>query len=194
MERKFYLMKTGEKIPWQHNRYGFVMVYCGRNEYGQRVHELRKLSPSQRRSIVLSCLRENRGASIKIHWLAEKLGVSDRTIQNDIRHWEQLGILKKNACYDENGRQTGNSYELLVKASVGTGRHYTLKSLYQMSNPLGYRTWFWDDFKMSNGLSDSEMAYQAELLKDLKEEQKLKHWKYVKKHKREIKVHEDLKM
>lgn len=63
-----------------------------------------------------------------------------------------------------------------------------------MSNPLGYRTWSWDDFKMSNGLSDSEMAYQAELLKDLKEEQKLKHWKYVKKHKREIKVHEDLKM
>ncbi len=187
-------MATGEKMPWQCNRYGFVMVYCGRNEYGQRIHELRKPTPSQRRSIVLSCIRESKGKSIKIHWLAEKLGVSDRTIQSDVRHWEQLGFLKKNVCYDKSGRQTGNSYELLINTSVGTGRHYTLKSLYQMSNPLGYRTWSWDDFRMGSDLSDSEKAYQTELLKDLREEQELKHWKYVKKHKKETKKQQEIEM
>ena len=182
MKTRFYLMSTGERIPWDHNRYGFAMVYCGRNKYGQRIHELRKPTPSQRRSIVLSCIRKSDGKPLKIHWLAEKLGVSDRTIQSDIRFREQKGFIRRKACYDENtGRQTGNINEVIIKATIGTGRHFNLKTLYQMSNPVGYRNWSWDDFKIGSDLSDGEKAYQVELLKEIREQEALKHWKYVKK-------------
>ena len=181
MKTRFYLMSTGEKIPWNHNRYGFVMVYCGRNKYGQRIHELRKPTPSQRQSIVLSCIRGSNGRPLKIHWLAGKLGVSDRTIQNDIRHWEKMGFIKRKTCYGIDGRQTGNAYEILIKGTVGTGQHFNLTTLYQMSNPVGYRTWSWENFRMGKSLSDSDRAFQAEYLNELREKQALKHWKYVKK-------------
>ena len=61
-----YRLKSGEEIRWKGNHHGFVLVYSGRNEYGQRVYEIRKPTPEQRRFMVLTHIRENDNKPFKV--------------------------------------------------------------------------------------------------------------------------------
>ena len=45
------------------------------------IPEIRKPTPAEREEIVLNFIREHSGKSVRVSWLAEKLAVSDRTIQ-----------------------------------------------------------------------------------------------------------------
>lgn len=49
-----YLFKSGERIRWQGNHRVFVLVYSGRNQFGQICYEIRKHTPDDRRGIVFA--------------------------------------------------------------------------------------------------------------------------------------------
>ncbi len=179
--KHIYRMKTGEEIRWHGNHHGFVLVYAGRNQYGQRVYEIRKPTPTQRRCMILTYIKENDGFPVKIGWLAKKLGVTDRTIQSDLRFWEGKGFISSSPHYGDDGRQSGNIYHYDIKATVGVGAMNSIKALYQMSNPIGYRTWSWEEFKIESYMEGFQIAEMYEELGELKHEQKMRYYHTMKK-------------
>lgn len=187
-KKHIYRLKTGEEIRWKGNHHGFVLVYAGRNQYGQRVYEIRKPSVDERRAMVLSYIRENDGKPVKIHWLAKKLGVSDRTIQMDLRRYEKMHLITSTPSNGNEGRENGYIYHIISRSKLGVGTIYTIKTLYQMSNPIGYRTWQWEDYKMTAGMNYYDLEFLHDELDELKEEQKEKRLKFGEK-----KFKEDLK-
>ena len=175
-----YRLKTGEEIRWKGNHHGFVLVYAGRNQYDQRVYEIRKSTPDQRKAMILTHIRENDNKPFKIHWLAEKLGVSDRTIQSDIRFFEKKKFITSTPTYGKDGRQNGYIYHCNVKQDIGVGAQNSIKALYQMSNPIAYRTWDWEDFRIRYGMEAYEIESVYDELDCLKQEQRNKQISYLK--------------
>ena len=188
-----YRLKSGEEIRWKGNHHGFVLVYSGRNEYGQRVYEIRKPTPEQRRFMVLSHIRENDNKPFKIHWLATKLGVLDRTIQSDIRFFEKKNFVCSTPTYGKDGRKNGYIYHYNVRQDIGVGARKSIKALYQMSNPICYRTWNWEEYRITYDMDFYTKDSIINEFEDLKEEQILKNYDYskrllkesIKKHKEE---------
>lgn len=167
--KNYYLLKTGETILWKRNHHGFVLVSAGLDEYDREVFEIRKPTPKQRNLMIYHHLRDNPDTPIKIHWLAEKLGVSDRTIQSAIRIMEESGTLESKPCYGKDGRQTGNSYKVLKEP--GTIHRVTIDKLHDPTNPLGIRTWSWEEFRMPKSMSLAAMACQVDELSELRDMQ-----------------------
>ena len=57
--------------------------------------EFRKPTPAEREEIILNFIRAHNGTSIRVWWLAEKLGVSDRTIQKILKKFEEKSLINK---------------------------------------------------------------------------------------------------
>lgn len=90
MSSRIYRLRTGEEIRWPKNHRGFVLAYAGRDEFRQRCYEIRKPTPEQRCAIVFAYVRSHEDEYIKVSFLAGRLGVTERTIQSDIRTLENL--------------------------------------------------------------------------------------------------------
>lgn len=54
---KIYRLKSGEEIRWPKNHHGFVLVYAGRNEFGQRCYEIRKPTPEQKQALLANFVK-----------------------------------------------------------------------------------------------------------------------------------------
>ena len=170
MSRRVYKLKTGEEIRWFGNHHGFVLVYAGRNEFGQRCYEIRKLSKEERRAIVFSYLKDHEDEYVKVSFLSEKLGVTDRAIQSDIRFLENCGTIKRIPVIGVEGKQRPNRYQCIAPKSAGP-HVLTLENLYKPSNPAGIRTWSWEDYRMETGKTSQELYDQYMDLLDEKQEQ-----------------------
>ena len=170
MSRRVYKLKTGEEIRWFGNHHGFVLVYAGRNEFGQRCYEIRKLSKEERRAIVFSYLKDHEDEYVKVSFLSEKLGVTDRTIQSDIRFLENCGTIKRIPVIGVEGKQRPNRYQCIAPKSAGP-HVLTLENLYKPSNPAGIGTWSWEDYRMETGKTSQELYDQYMDLLDEKQEQ-----------------------
>ena len=87
-------ISTETRRVWEKTRlhaYGYIVVDLqtldGRTE-------VRKITPSQRRDIILYYIKTHSGKEIKIKWLAEKLGTQERTIQYELRALHQRKLYK----------------------------------------------------------------------------------------------------
>lgn len=170
MSNRIYRLRTGEEIRWLKNHHGFVLVYAGRNEFGQRVHEIRKPSVEERRGIVFSYIRNHEDEYIKVSFLSAKLGVTDRTIQSDLSYLEKQGVIRRVPVIGVDGKQKPNRFET-TPIKNGTTHMCTLENLYKPSNPAGFRTWSWDDYLMNEGKSSEELYEQYMGLLDEKKKQ-----------------------
>lgn len=164
MKRKIVFLASGEQVAWGGNRYGFVLVYSGKDEYDRPCYEIRKPSPAQREEMVYFFIREHDGESITIGPLAKKLGMSDRSLQSLLRKMEKEGRISVERGYTPFGRQSGNIYHVL-KAPPSL-HQITIEKLYMPSNPCGIRTWSWDDYKMGGGKDPEELYEQLEELNE----------------------------
>lgn len=190
MTSKIYRLKSGEEISWPKNHHGFVMVYAGRNEFGQRCYEIRKPTPEQRRGIVFAYIRSHEDEYIKVSFLAGRLGVTERTVQSDIRMLENTGLVRSVPVIGADGRQKPNRFET-IPIKNGTTHMCTLENLYRPSNPAGFRTWSWDDYLMNEGKTSEELYEQYMDLLEERKEQAEKRAKSFRKRAREVHKEDD---
>lgn len=92
------------------SHHGFVYVRAGKD--GRvLLWEMRKPTPDKRLSIIANWIRmHGKEGPIKVSFFAEKLGVSDRTVQSILRLLEKKQAITINSVFDTNGKQQGNLY------------------------------------------------------------------------------------
>lgn len=172
------------------NHHGFVYVRAGK---GGRVPlwEMRKPTPDERLSIIENWIRmHGREGPIKVSFFAEKLGVSDRTIQSILRLLEDKNAITVTPVFSEGGKQQGNLYRWIGNVDPIIGGP-TMEMLYKRYDSYGFRSFTWDDYKMKTDPSGNltcDDYYQYGELMDEKRRLKRKKTRTYKSHLKKLKA------
>lgn len=133
--------------PWQQmRRKGYGFIYIKNPKFpmeDDREYLIRKPTPKERREIVINTIIECNGRTCKIHALAQRLAVSDRTIQTILRQLQKDGLIEITPKYGKDGKQKGNAYKYIGPSCERYGTGLTLKDLYDISRDVGFRDWAW---------------------------------------------------
>ncbi len=195
-QKKYKLSKVdeGKQLYWealQPNRYGFV--YVNNPHYyidgDDRKYLIRKPTPRERKEIIINTLIQCNDRTFIIPELADKLGVSDRTIQNILRQLEKEGLIQITPKYAQNGKQKGNAYKYIGPACKFYGSGLTLKALHNPEENVGFRNWAWKEYEFSH---DKNWHSIYSLCK-IKFETRIARRKYLEKHNLPLVVPEDIK-
>ena len=163
-----------------YRKYGIIVIEAYDKTLGTTVYYYRKPTPSERKEIILNYIIDNSGTPIKVNFLANKLAVSDRTIQKIIKELANERLIKVESCFI-NGRQSGNKITYIGLPRTKTGKELTLELLYDISNPYGFRDWDWEEFKLHPDLETHERIRQFDVLKTHKEELKQRRERFLSK-------------
>lgn len=134
------------------NRYGFVYVKNPKYpvEDDDREYLVRKPSPEERREIVINTIIQHNGKKFAVSNLADKLGVTDRTIQTLLRQLQKEGLIEIISTHDKNGRQRCNVYRYIGEPCKKYGSRLTLQLLYSTKQDVGFRNWAWKEHEFSH--------------------------------------------
>ena len=171
------------------NHHGFVYVRAGKDGRVP-LWEMRKPTPDERLSIIANwiCIHGKEG-SIKVSFFAEKLGVSDRTVQSILRLLEEKQAITTEPVFDANGKQQGNLYHWTGNVDPVIGGP-TMEMLYKRYDSYGFRSFTWDDYKMKTDPSGNltcDDYYQYGELMDEKRKLKRKKTRTYKSHLKKLK-------
>ncbi len=149
--------------PKRKGKYGYIEFVDKRklknDGYDDNIEpELRKPTPAEREEIILNYIRANSGQPVCVWWLAERLGVSDRTIQKILKKFEEQGLISRTPLFTETGKQKGNILTYLGEDKTIGETDLTLKHLYNPDNPCGFRDWHWEEFKFILGDYDENFT------------------------------------
>lgn len=156
-QRKYIDVEIDEYdlLYWEalkHNKYGFVYIknphYMVNGD--DREFLIRKPTPKERREIIINTVIECNGRTFAISTLAERLGVTDRTIQTILRQLEKEGLIEIIPQKNKNGSQTRNAYRYIGPACEKYGSGLTLKALYNTRQNVGFRDWAWKEHEFSH--------------------------------------------
>ena len=171
------------------NHHGFVYVRAGRDGRVP-LWEMRKPTPDERLAIIANWIRmHGKEGPIKVSFFADKLGVSDRTIQSILRLLEEKKAITIEPVFNENGKQQGNIYHWTGNVDPVIGGP-TMEMLYKRYDSYGFRSFTWDDYKMKTDPSGNltcEDYYQYGELMDEKRRLKRKKAKAYKSHLKKLK-------
>lgn len=181
------------------NHHGFVYVRAGK-EGSVPLWEMRKPTPDERLSIIENWIRmHGKEGPIKVSFFAEKLGVSDRTIQSVLRLLEDKKAITITPVFSEGGKQQGNLYHWTGNVDPIIGGP-TMEMLYKRYDSYGFRSFTWDDYKMKtdpSGNLTSKDYLQYDELKAEKKKLRRKKKKAYESHLRRLralKVHDEEEM
>ncbi len=137
-----------DTYPWELlRRKGYGFIYIKNPNYmtdgDEREYLVRKPTPKERREIVINTVIECNGRTFKIHVLAQRLGVSDRTIQTILRQLQKDALIEIISRHDKTGRQKQNAYRYIGPPCEKYGTSLTLKALYSTTEDVGFRDWAW---------------------------------------------------
>ena len=136
-----------DEYPWkQYRRKGYGFIYIKNPDFpldDDREYLIRKPTPKERREIVVNTVMECNGRTFKIPMLAKRLGVSDRTIQTILRQLQNDGLIEIYPKFNKEGKQKGNAYKYIGPPCEFYGTGLTLKSLYDITQDVGFRDWAW---------------------------------------------------
>ena len=171
------------------NHHGFVYVRAGRDGRVP-LWEMRKPTPDERLAIIANWIRmHGKEGPIKVSFFADKLGVSDRTIQSILRLLEEKKAITIEPVFNENGKQQGNIYHWTGNVDPVIGGP-TMEMLYKRYDSYGFRSFTWDDYKMKTDPSGNltcEDYYRYGELMDEKRRLKRKKGKIYKSHLKKLK-------
>lgn len=144
-----YFAGTNERL----GKYGYIIVKPMTEEEDALV---RKITPKQRRCIILYYIKTHKRKPISIPFLAEKLGCEDRTIQYDFKYLYKHRHVAKFRNFDKkNNAQLANIYVFKKAIEDPFFRlNPTIRKAYGKANCLGLREWHWDDYKTIPGVCD----------------------------------------
>ena len=147
-ERRYYA-GTNDRL----GKYGYIIVRPMTEEQDAVV---RKITPLQRRCIILYYVKTHKAKPISISFLAKKLGCEDRTIQYDLKYLYKHGHVVQFRNFDEKTKaQLANIY--VFREAIDNPfflLNPTLRKVYGKANYLGLREWHWDDYKTIPGVCD----------------------------------------
>lgn len=131
----------------EHNRYGFVYVKNPHymTDGDERKYLIRKPTPKERREIIINTVIECNGRTFSIPMLADRLGVTGRTVQSILRQLQKDGLIEIIPKYHKNGAQKGNSYKYIGEPCERYGSGLTLQVLYSSKLDAGFRDWAWKE-------------------------------------------------
>ena len=153
------------------NHHGFVYVRAGK-EGRVPLWEMRKPTPDERLSIIENWIRmHGKEGPIKVSFFAEKLGVSDRTIQSVLRLLEDKKAITITPIFSEGGKQQGNLYHWTGNVDPIIGGP-TMEMLYKRYDSYGFRSFTWDDYKMKTDPSGNLTSEDYPQYDELKAEKK----------------------
>jgi len=133
-------------------KYGYILVSPMDDENDAVV---RKITPFQRRCILVYYVETHNNEPIKIRFLAKKLGCEVRTIQYDLRYLAKKGYITIHPSKTKNGGTAASKYEFYHELeSEFYDYHPTFEKVYGKKNVLALREWHWDDYKMIPGMND----------------------------------------
>lgn len=146
--RRREIAGTNEKV----GKYGYVLIKP-LDDYHDAI--IRKVTPFQRKCILLYYVETHDGTSFPISKFTFPLGINDRSIQYDLRWLEKNGYLRSEKTYGEKGEEKANVYHFLKPLEDEFyDRKPTIRRVYAKSNPLILRQWHWDDYKTIPGRND----------------------------------------
>lgn len=154
------------------NHHGFVYVRVGKEDKVP-LWEMRKPTPDERLSIIENWIRmHGKEGPIKVSFFAEKLGVSDRTIQSILRLLEEKKAITIDPVFNENGKQQGNLYRWTGNVDPIIGGP-TMEMLYKRYDSYGFRSFTWDDYKMKTDPSGNLTSPNYLQYEEVMNEQKI---------------------
>lgn len=133
-------------------KYGYICVLPATDEDDAVI---RKITPSQRRCIILYHVEKHDGKPFNIRRMAKDLAVEDRTIQYDLRWLEKHGHISIEPRSDPKKGTVENSYHFrhCIESEFYDFKP-TIRKAYGLPNSLGLREWHWDDYKTIPGMTD----------------------------------------
>jgi hypothetical protein len=116
---------------------------------------VRKITPFQRRCILLYKIQLADGKGMIMRMTAFFLCCKERTLQYDLRWLEKKGYITIEPTVDKNGATSFNRYHF-VRAIESEFYDFkpTITKVYAQGNPLALREWHWDDYKTIPGVED----------------------------------------
>ena len=135
------------------NKYGYIVVSPLTEEEDALV---RKITPMQRRCIILYWIKTCKNKPFNVPYFAKKLGCNERSIQYDLKYLKRNGHIVRFVQFDEKtGAQLENVYVFRKPIDNPFYRlKPTLRKVYGKANYLGLREWHWDDYKTIPGMTD----------------------------------------
>lgn len=132
----FVVFENAEYMQDKRDKFGDT--YCDERKYMYR-----KVTPRERREIVINTVIESRGRPFSIRRLAELLAVSDRTLQLLMKSLKDEGLIQASPRYGKNGARKSNSYRYTGAPCKFYGSGLDLNALYDLKHNSGFRDWSW---------------------------------------------------
>lgn len=178
-KRKYTQGKPGDMTVHQH-KYGFVEIenpiyYHNRLPFSPPQFLLRKATPEERREMIVNYIIRRSGREIGLQRLAEKLAVSKRTLQSDLRQLREAGVIEREFVFDKGGKQQRSRYRYTGGTEQRYGAGLTVAMLYDVKNRAGFRDWDWKEYSYR---ADGTW-YSIEELEQAKSERRIKRCKYL---------------
>ena len=133
-------------------KYGYICVLPADEENEALI---RKITPFQRKCIILYYVEKHDGKPFNIREMAKDLAVEDRTVQYDLRWLEKKGYLWIESRTEPKKGTIENAYHF--KRAIEDEFYDfkpTIRKAYGIPNSLGLREWHWDDYKTIPGMED----------------------------------------
>ena len=121
--------------------------------------------------IILNYIIEYNHEPIDLLYLSNKLCVSKRTIQKDIKVLQDNNLIEVIPNFTQ-GSQRRNIIKYIGPQRNKNKKELTLELLYDLDNPYGFRDFDWEEFKMNPSLDKRTLKEQYAILK--KEKLRLK--------------------
>ena len=154
-----------------YRKYGIVIIESYDKTLGYTVYEYRKPTIKERQEIILNYIIEYNNEPIDLLYLSNKLCVSKRTIQKDIKTLQNNNLIEVIPNFTQ-GSQRRNIIKYIGPQRNNNGTELTLELLYDLDNPYGFRDFDCEEFKINPSLDKRTLKEQYEILK--KEKLRLK--------------------
>lgn len=154
-----------------YRKYGIVIIESYDKTLGYAVYEYRKPTIKERQEIIVNYIIEYNNEPIDLLYLSNKLCVSKRTIQKDIKTLQNNNLIEVIPNFTQ-GSQRRNIIKYIGPQRNNNGTELTLELLYDLDNPYGFRDFDWEEFKINPSLDKITLKEQYEILK--KEKLRLK--------------------
>ena len=151
---------TGERRDYEDPKVGhYGQLMLGKPDEDVD-YSVRKITPSERKLILLKWVKDHDGDILKAAILGKALAVNSRTIRKDMEELKSRGYVSKEMAYDERGGTLGPKYHYICGLNPDLTEFLpSIRKAHMMSNPLGLRDWLWVDYKTIVGMCDPWHTY-----------------------------------
>lgn len=106
--------------------------------------QMRKLTGKKRKEVLKNYLRRRSGREMKLETIANAFNVSNRSMQKLLKELESENVIRREAMYEENGKQKANRIVYIGDKSRLTGKGLQIENVCAENNPLKLRDFRWE--------------------------------------------------